>query len=112
MVTPLSQAEFHHVLAETPGRALVYFTGPACGACKRLKGLFEREAARVAGLTLFEVDAEREMGLVREFEVFHLPSLFLFIDGCYHAPIHAEATPSALLAAIVNAAALPAEAAP
>jgi hypothetical protein len=32
--------------------------------------------------------------------VFHLPSLFLFNDGEFHAEIHAEPLPDAIIAAV------------
>jgi len=110
-IASLTQFDFHHVLAETMGLSLVYFTAPGCGACRQLKHLFEKHQAEFSSLRLFEVDAQQEMALTREFEVFHLPSLFLFRDGHYHSPIHAEPRVQSLLEAInVAAAAEPQEA--
>ncbi|MGM0594633.1 MAG: thioredoxin family protein [Pseudomonadota bacterium] len=100
MVERLTQFDFHHRLVETGGVSLVYFTAPGCGACRRLKQLLETHREAFARLHLFEVDAQQDMALTREFEVFHLPSLFLFRDGQFHAPLHAEPTPTALLSAI------------
>jgi thioredoxin 1 len=108
----LDQFTFHHVLAETPGTALVIFTGPHCGACRRVKGLLWTLVARGEPWTLYEVDASRDAGLAREFEVFHLPSLFLFRDGQYHAPLHAEALPAAIRSAVAETLAQPAREAP
>jgi len=96
----LDQFNFHHVLAETEGVSLVYFTAPVCGACRQLKRVFERHAGEFAWLNLFEVDAEQELALTREFEVFHLPAMFLFRDGDFHAELQAEATPQGLRAAV------------
>jgi thiol-disulfide isomerase/thioredoxin len=103
----LSQFDFHHTLAETPGVSLVYFTAPGCGACRQLKRIFCDHPEEFALLNLFEVDAQQDLALTREFEVFHLPSLFLFKDGQYHAPIHAEPLPHSLLAAVEAALAAP-----
>lgn len=111
-VEQLSQFDFHHRLAEAGGVSLVYFTAPGCGACRQLKQLFDSHSDAFARLHLFEVDAQQDMALTREFEVFHLPSLFLFRDGQYHAPVHAEPTPAALLAAIDAALAAEAQEAP
>ena len=86
MLQQLTQFDFHHRLAETPGPSLVWFSGPGCGACRQLRRLFESNPDAFSGLQLFEVDAQQDMALTREFEVFHLPSLFLFLDGHYHAP--------------------------
>jgi thioredoxin-like negative regulator of GroEL len=106
----LDQFTFHHALADTSGPSLVLFTAPACGACRRVKGILAQLPFR--DLTLFEVDAGLDMALTREFEVFHLPALFLFRDGRYHRPVHAEAAATALRAAVDAALAAPAEEAP
>jgi thioredoxin 1 len=106
----LDQSSFHHVLAATPGAGLVLFTAPACGACRRVKGLLAQPL--FGDLALFEVDAGEEMGLTREFEVFHLPALFLYRDGRYHRPVHAEAAATALRDAVDAALGAPAEEAP
>lgn len=111
-VTALDQFNFHHTLAQTEGVSLVYFTAPACGACKRLKQLFLHNPEVFAQLNLFEVDAQREMALTNEFGVFHLPAMFLFNRGEFHAEIQAEALPHAILAAVEAALAAPAQEAP
>jgi thioredoxin 1 len=108
----LDQFNFHHVLADTPGTAVVIFTGPDCGACRRVKGVLWGLVARGAPWTLYEVDAARDAGLAREFEVFHLPSLFLYRDGHYHAPLHAEALPESIRSAVAETLAQPAREAP
>jgi thioredoxin 1 len=108
----LDQFNFHHVLAGTPGTALVVFTGPDCGACRRVKGLLSELVAQGEHWTVYEVDAARDAGLAREFEVFHLPSLFLYRDGHYHAPLHAEALPAAIRSAVAVTLAQPAREAP
>jgi len=102
-IQQLTQFDFHHRLAETAGLSLVWFSAPACGACRQLKRLFAAQPEAFSRLQLFEVDAGQEMALTREFEVFHLPAMFLFRDGHYHAPIHAEPRVESLLAAIETA---------
>lgn len=111
VLKPLS-GDFHHRLAVTPGVSLVLFTGPACGACKRLKQVLAEQRELFADVHLFEVDAERDMALTREFGVFHLPAMFLFRDGDYHCELHSEAQAGRLRAAIDAALAGPAEEAP
>jgi thiol-disulfide isomerase/thioredoxin len=111
-VTQLSQFDFHHALSRTEGTSLVYFTASGCGACHRLKQVLESSAQEFALLNLFEVDAQQEMALTREFEVLHLPAMFLFRDGHFHAPLHAEPLPASLLAAIETALALQPQEAP
>lgn len=112
VLTPLVQGGFHQRLAATAGISLVLFTGPACGACKRLKQVLHERQALFADVQLFEVDAERDMALTREFGVFHLPAMFLFRDGEFHCELHGEAQAEKLRVAIDTALARPAEEAP
>lgn len=111
-IEPLNAFDFHHKLEATSGVSLVIFTAPGCGACKAAR-------AALLGLTkirpdigLFEVDAQSDTALVREFDIFHLPSLFLYRDGEYHSPLHAEPLPESLDRAIDRQLAMPAEDAP
>jgi len=111
-ITSLSQFDFHHRLAEMAGTCLVIFTGPNCGACKRLKQVLQEHGDLFDDLHLFEVDAQRDMALTREFGVFHLPAMFLYQDGEFHCELHSEALPQSLSAAIGEALAAPAQEAP
>ena len=86
----VDQFNFHHVLEQTRGPALVFFTGPYCGACHTLRRVLAAYLGTSEDLQVFEVDAERDPGLAREFEVFHLPSLFLYVDGRYHCELQSE----------------------
>ena len=106
----LDQFNFHHTLESAPGVSLVVFTGPDCGACKTLKQVLGD--SRFAELNLFEVNAEDEMGLTDEYNVFHLPAMFLFTDGRFHCELQAEVEPSRLRAAIDAALGGPAGEAP
>lgn len=108
----LSQFDFHHTLAQAEGVSLVYFTAPGCGACRQLKHILESYPQEFALLNVFEVDAQQDMALTREFEVFHLPAMFLYKDCHFHAPIHAEPHPASLIAAIEAALAQPPQEAP
>lgn len=111
-LSTLDDFNFHHILEETAGRSLVLFSNEGCSACRSWKQLLTQRLPPAHGIHLFEVDAGHSPGLVREFEVFHLPSLFLYVDGRYHAPLQCEARPSALLAEIDAASRRPAEEAP
>ncbi len=106
----LNQFDFHHRLAETPGPALVIVTGPDCGACRSLKGLLASGA--LPDVNLFEVDAEQDLALTAELEVFHLPALFLYRDGRFHHRIEAELTAESLQQAVNGALTGPSEEAP
>lgn len=85
----LTEFDFHPRLARSNGVSLVMFSSPDCGSCRRLEKVLPRlVAGRVAHL--YKVDVQTSTALAREYEVFHLPSLFLFVDGRFHAPLHAE----------------------
>lgn len=89
----LDQFEFHHTLAGTPGIALVCFTAPHCGACRAMRRALGELSVTRPDIHLFEVDSQRDAALAREFDLFHLPALFLYRDGTYHAPV--QSTPRA-----------------
>ena len=108
----LSQFDFHARLEDTAGPALVAFTSPACGGCRHLRRVLQEVRRLQPGWHLFEVDAQRDQALVSEFEVFHLPAVFLFNDGEYHCELQAEARPGAIVEATVAALQHPAREAP
>lgn len=96
-LTELDDFNFHHVLGDRPGASLVLFVSEGCAACRSWKRLLTEALPDRHGLNLFVVDAGHNPGLVNEFEVFHLPALFLYLDGHYHASVQCEARPAALL---------------
>ncbi len=103
----LDEFTLHRRLAHTPGIALVLFTSPTCGTCRRVERLLP--AAAPGTTRLFKVDVQHAQALARAYEVFHLPALFLFRDGHYHARLDCEVTPTALGRAINAALSKPAE---
>jgi len=108
----LTQFDLHHRLAELTGTALVCFTAAGCGSCRQMKRALATLRQTRPDVSLFEVDAQHEPGLTREFGVFHLPALFVFVDGQYHRPVEAEPLAEQLERAIDTALALPALEAP
>lgn len=107
----LTEFDFYPRLAQSSGVSLVLFSGPHCGTCRKaevvlplaLAGWVER---------LFKVDVEKSTALAREYEIFHLPALLLFVDGQYHAEIQSPLLPEKLQQAVKKALTLPAEEAP
>lgn len=97
--TALSQFDFHARMSDLTLPTLVTFTAAGCGACRHLRRVLQDVHRRQPEWALFEVDAAREQALVNEFEVFHLPTIFLFSDGIFHCQLEAEATPSAIISA-------------
>lgn len=91
----LNSHEFHHVLEQQSGVSIIVFTGESCGSCHAWKQLLQ-DYQKNHAVAVFEIDAEREMALTNEFDVFHLPALFLYKDGCYHSLLQCEAKLSVL----------------
>lgn len=87
----LNDTNFYSVIQETQGASIVFFSSEGCNSCRYWKSLLEQLVDTRPTLNIFEVDAQQSMGLTREYEVFHLPSLFVFINGQYHAPLQCEA---------------------
>lgn len=108
-INPLNQFDYYHVLEQTKGKVLVYFSSPACGSCRYLKTALEQYLQTYDDLAVFEVDAVHEAGLVQTFNVFHLPSMFLYLDGKYHCQVHSQAHPVQLKQAIHEAIQRPAQ---
>lgn len=103
----LGQHAFHATLRAVQGPALVVFTSEGCSVCARLKAVLRESPP--PGVTLFEVDAHHSSAIASEHEVFHLPAMFLYVDGHYHAPIHSELNAASLHRAIAQAAHEPAQ---
>ena len=93
-------------LAELGGDALLVIGTEACGACRRarqvLSGLSEAQLGG-PGLRVVDVDALHAMGLVRDWEIEHLPGLILVRDGEGWARVMARLEPDALAAAVRGA---------
>ncbi|MDH5632098.1 MAG: thioredoxin domain-containing protein [Gammaproteobacteria bacterium] len=80
----LSQFDFHHRLAETRGEAVVLFSHSGCSSCRSWREALVHYQATHPDTQLFEVDAQADLALTREFEVFHLPAMYFYIKGHYH----------------------------
>ncbi|MFT4978158.1 MAG: thioredoxin 1 [Myxococcota bacterium] len=104
-IVKLHAADYYPLLDARQAPSLVIFTGPACGACRRLKSIIAAMPPMLDGLVVFEVDAQVAGGLVEELEIFHLPALFLYARGDYHAPVQAELRAASLAEAVAAAAA-------
>lgn len=108
----LDQFDFHARLSDTPGAALVMFSSPDCGGCRHLRPVLQALRRQRPHWHVFEVDAQRDLALTHEFEVFHLPALFLYLDGHFHCELQAPARAAAIREAIDAALLRPAQEAP
>jgi thioredoxin-like negative regulator of GroEL len=104
---PLDEHQYHPRLAALPGVGLVLFSTPTCGTCRRVEVLLPRAAP--PDTALFHVDVQQSPGLARAFDIFHLPELFLYRAGHFHARLVCEMTPVALGQAIEAALSAPAQ---
>ena len=103
MLSQLDQFNLHHAIAEFKAPTVVMFGSAACSSCRHLQHVLEQLAGNRPDWLVFMVDAQRDMALTREFEVFHLPAVFLFYQGVFHSEITCAASPKAIQAAIEDA---------
>ncbi len=103
----LDEFNFHQTIADLSGLVLVFFTGPHCASCHHLRDLFTREGKIIkdhfAEFHVFEIKADKAAALVNEFNVFHLPTLFLYKDGQFHCELQTLAHSKKIIEAIEKA---------
>lgn len=104
---PIDESDYHRRLAAADGLALVLFSSAACATCRAAERLLP--AAAPPGARLYKVDVQQSLALTRAFDLFHLPGLFLYRDGRYHARLDCQVAPATLHPAIDQALARPAE---
>ena len=110
-IPAITDLSFYSVLAAKPEPTLVVVTAPHCGACRVLKqALLQLQLTAV--IQLFELDAVDNPSIVQELEIFHLPALFLYVAGEFHAEIKTTPSITALQTAIEYALSQPAQEAP
>lgn len=90
-------------MAATTGTVLVVFTAAGCGGCRHIRQVLREVRRRQPDWAVYEIDAQHEAGLNSEFEVFHLPTIFLFYQGQFHCQLETEARPSAVVQATLAA---------
>lgn len=69
---------------------MVLFSAPGCGACQAWIRLLPDALSGLAD-TLFEVDVSEATGVARYYNIFHLPTIYLYRDGEFHAELQCEA---------------------
>jgi thioredoxin 1 len=95
MLTQVGQAGFHQDMEKRAGVSLVVFTQVSCGACRALKAVLGRAPPSPVA-HLLEVDALDAAALTAEYDVFHLPAMFVFVQGVFQGPLHARPDATAL----------------
>jgi thioredoxin-like negative regulator of GroEL len=86
----LAEGDFHRRLAASSGNAVMLFSAPHCGSCRAWKRLLPDALSGLAD-SLFEVDVSEATGVARYFGIFHLPTMYLYRDGRFHAELQCEA---------------------
>jgi thioredoxin-like negative regulator of GroEL len=104
----LTEGSYHGRLATTAGVALVLFSAPACGACRSWKRLLPAALSGMAD-ALYEVDVSEATGVARSFGIFHLPTLYVYRDGRFHAELQCEARPDIIRHTVQGLLAAPAQ---
>jgi thioredoxin-like negative regulator of GroEL len=90
--TRLAEGEFHQRLAAVSGTAVVLFSSAHCGACRAWKKLLPTALSGLAD-AWFELDVGEATGVARYYGIFHLPTIYLYRGGQFHAELQCEARP-------------------
>ena len=106
--TRLSEGHYQISLANAPGVAVVLFSAPHCSTCRAWKRLLPEALAGMAE-NLFEVDVSEATGVARYFDIFHLPTIYLYRDGHFHAELQCEARRDTIREAVPRLLAAPAQ---
>ena len=91
----LSEGDFHARLAQAADRAVVLFTHAHCGSCRVWKRLLP-EALAGCVQHFFEIDVALDTGAARYFGIFHLPAIYLYRNGQFHAELQCPARADAI----------------
>ena len=86
----VAEGEFHARVAATGGVAVVLFSTSHCGACRAWKRLLPDALSSLVDV-FFEVDVGEATGVARYFDIFHLPTVYLYRGGRFHAELQCEA---------------------
>ena len=111
-MTALDQFDFHDRLEGTRGAVVVLFAAPGCASCRHWKGFLSDYATAHTDLGLYQVNVQQDMALAHEFGVFHLPAVYLYLDGRFHCELQTEARHEAFDLALHEALQAPPQEAP
>ncbi len=83
-IKSLSEADYRSSIQERQ-RAVVLFTAPWCGMCKRLKPLFAAKSVEFPAIDFFTVDIGQFPDLRKEANVTSLPFFATYKEGVLQA---------------------------
>ena len=105
---PLTEGDYHARIARASGHAVVLFTHVHCASCRAWKRLLP-EALSTRVQHFFEVDVALDTGAARYFGIFHLPTIYLYRNGQFHAELQCAAQRDVIQRAVDRLFALPAQ---
>ena len=105
---PLTEGNYHARIARASGHAVVLFSHTDCGSCRAWKRLLP-EALSGSVQHFFEVDVALDTGVARYFGIFHLPTIYLYRNGQFHAELQCAARVETIQHAVDSLFALPAQ---
>jgi thioredoxin-like negative regulator of GroEL len=91
----IAEGEFQRCVGASQGVAVVLFTNVGCRTCEAWRRLLPT-VLNGSISHLFEVDVGEATGVARYFDIFHLPTIYLYRDGAFHAELQVEARPEAI----------------
>jgi thioredoxin 2 len=82
IVNPLTDAQFHQQVEQSPLPVLVDFYSPTCGHCRMIAPVIEALAGSYAGrLLVFELDTTSQQRSAARFQIRGVPTLLFFKNG-------------------------------
>lgn len=105
---PLTEGDYHARIARASGHATVLFSHVHCASCRAWKRLLP-EALSIRVQHFFEVDVALDTGAARYFGIFHLPTIYLYRNGQFHAELQSAARIDAIQHAVDTLFDLPAQ---
>lgn len=86
----VAEGTYHARLAASSEVSVVLFSAPQCGACRVWKKMLPAALSDQAR-AFYEVDVSEATGIAHYFGIFHLPTVYLYRDGHFHAELQCEA---------------------
>ncbi len=106
-IKQIEEFEFHQTLEQSTGISIVFFSSRECSSCRYWEQLLTQYTQGEKPPTVYKVDAGENQALAQEFNIFHLPALFVYLNGEFYSEIQCEANIDSLNNAIETALAGP-----
>lgn len=81
-IEEVNETTFENTVLKSPKLALVDFSAPWCGPCRKMTPVLEQiQNEMIDSVKIAKVDTDKYPALASEYGVFSLPSMLLFKDG-------------------------------